>query len=277
MPDVDHPPQTGEQPVAAEPAPVGRHAAPDVSPPPRGGWGALRTALRPRATRSQLLVAVLCALLGFAIVVQVRQNQEGDLSSLRQSDLVRLLDDVTARTQSLEKERSELQATRARLEAGSGSREEAVRLAEQRATVQGILSGRLPATGPGVTITVTDPSGGVSAATMFDVLEELRNAGAEAVQVNGVRLVASSWFEVRDGVLVAHDVPISSPYRWVAIGDPDTLAPALGIPGGALATLRTSGATAELQSSRSLDVTATREPGAPRFATPVPASTAGTS
>ncbi|GMA25950.1 hypothetical protein GCM10025864_37090 [Luteimicrobium album] len=266
---------------------AGQHVADDVAdeapdggprdePAPPGGlrgWSGLRTLLRPRINTSQLIVAVLCAALGFALIVQVHQNQSDNLSSLRQSDLVRLLDDVTQRTQTLEKEQNDLTTTRDRLKSSSGSRQAAIDLATQRAQVQGILSGRLPAEGPGIRLKITQGTQVVGAATMFNVLEELRNAGAEAVQVNDVRLVASSWFEVHGDTLVADGQPLGSPYVWKAIGDPDTLAPALGIPGGALAAVRNTGATAEVTTPKKVEVTATREPGTPQYATPKPVPT----
>jgi len=274
-----------ERPDDDAPAPahhVAHHAAhrePREQPPSAAstgglrGWSGLRTLLRPRLNTSQLIVAVLCAALGFALIVQVHQNQSDNLSSLRQSDLVRLLDDVTQRTQTLEKEQSELTTTRDKLKSSSGSQQAAIDLATQRAEVQGILSGRLPAEGTGIRLTIKQGTQVVGAATMFNVLEELRNAGAEAVQVNGVRLVASSWFEVHGDTLVADGQPLASPYVWTAIGDPDTLAPALGIPGGALAAVRNTGATAEVTTPKKVEVTATREPGTPQYATPKPAAT----
>ena len=67
--------------------------------PGDGGIGRARllAALRAKPSRGQLVAAVLCALLGFAVAVQVRANQDAGLSGLRQTDLVRILDDVTER------------------------------------------------------------------------------------------------------------------------------------------------------------------------------------
>ena len=248
---------------------VGRHGAP-TRPEPRGLRG-LGRALRPRASRSQIVVGVLCALLGFALVVQVSQTQEDQLSSLRQSDLVRLLDDVTQRSGELEDQVSSLESTRDELQSGSGRERAALELAEQQAETLGILSGRLPAEGPGVEIEVVEGTEALDAFALFNVLEELRNAGAEAMEVNGVRLVASSYFEdSADGVVVDGQT-ISSPYRWNVIGDPSTLETALEIPGGAMASLRADGARTTITQRDRVEVAATVEPGAPQYATPVPA------
>ncbi len=267
--DAETAPTAEPDPVTGATAAVGRHGTP-TQPEPRGLRG-LGRAMRPRASRSQVMVGVLCALLGFALVVQVSQTQEDQLSSLRQSDLVRLLDDVTQRSGELEDQVSSLEATRDELQSGSGRERAALELAEQQAETLGILSGRLPAEGPGVQIEVVEGAEPLKAFGLFNVLEELRNAGAEAMEVNGVRLVASSYFEdTSDGVVVDGQV-ISSPYRWTAIGDPSTLETALEIPGGAMASLRADGARTTVTQQDRAEVTATVEPRAPRYATPVPA------
>ena len=79
----------------------------------------LRSALRPRATRAQLVAALLCAVLGFAAAVQVRANQDAGLTGLRQTDLVRILDDVSERGGRLQAEARALQETRDRVTGGS--------------------------------------------------------------------------------------------------------------------------------------------------------------
>jgi uncharacterized protein YlxW (UPF0749 family) len=268
-PDPESEPDVITTAIRRVPAAGGRHGAPAAPPP--GGLRALGNALRPRANRSQVVVGVLCALLGFALVAQVSQTQEDQLSSLRQSDLVRLLDDVTQRSGELEDQLSSLEATRDELRSGTGRERAALEVAEQQAETLGILSGRLPAQGPGVVIEVVEGEEPLQAFSLFNVLEELRNAGAEAMEVNGVRLVANSYFEdTSDGVVVDGQV-IASPYRWVVIGDPSTLETALEIPGGAMASLRAEGARTTIRQEDLVEVTATVEPGTPQFATPVPA------
>ncbi|WP_402465340.1 DUF881 domain-containing protein [Isoptericola aurantiacus] len=242
-------------------------AAPSAAERPRG-WHALLGTTRPRANRSQVLVMLLCAALGFALVVQVQQSSQDPLSSARQDDLVRLLDEVTQRSEQLEDEVVELSQTRDELRSGSGQAQAAVDLAEERAASEGILSGRLPATGPGLEIVISDPDGLLPAAKMFNVLEELRNAGAEVVELNGLRLVTSTWFLDADGGILVDGVRLQSPYRWTVIGDPATLSPALEIPGGALATVRTEGAEATTNAKDVVEVTAVREPAEPQYATP---------
>jgi len=249
-----------------------REVAGESAPAEPSGWGQLRRALAPRATKAQLLAAFLCALLGFAVVVQVRQTNIEGLSVLRQSDLVRILDETTQRATQLERESAALEQTRQELLTGSDQQQAALDAARQAATTVGILSGRLPAVGPGIELTITEPTGSVPALTLFNVLEELRNAGAEAVQLGDLRLVASSHFvDTADGVEV-DGVTISPPYRWIAIGDPLTMGPALEIPGGAMAAVRNAGGRGSSVARDRVEVSATREIPSPEFATPAPAA-----
>ncbi|XBH22843.1 DUF881 domain-containing protein [Jonesiaceae bacterium BS-20] len=227
-------------------------------------------AMKPRLTRAQTLVALLCASLGFALVVQLQVAQQDEFASLRQSDLVNLLDDVTQRTSELEADLVRLRTQEAELESGSQSNLAALEAAHENARVQGILSGRLAAQGPGITIGVYEGGKELRAATLFNVLEELRNAGAEAVEVNGLRMVTSSHFvDLSGGGVEIDGIRTEGPFLWKAIGDPNTLQPALEIPGGALSSVRSSDATVTVTPMDKVEITATVVITAPKFAVPL--------
>ncbi|HEY8720586.1 DUF881 domain-containing protein [Pengzhenrongella sp.] len=228
-------------------------------------------ALLPHRSRAQFLAALLCGLLGFALVVQVRQTNVEGLSVLRQSDLVRILDETTQRATDLERESAALERTRQELLTGSNQQQAALDAATKTATTLGILSGRLPAEGPGIELTISESSGSIPALTLFNVLEELRNAGAEAIQINDHRLVASSYFVDTDGGIEVDGITLTAPYRWIVIGDPATMGPALEIPGGAMAAVRNAGGNGTPAAHNLVEVSATRPVHEPEFATPVPA------
>lgn len=222
--------------------------------------------------RSRLLVSVLCALLGFGLALQVRSNDEATgLGSARQEDLVRILDDLSARSDRLRGEIATLQAARERITAGGGGSAAALGEARRRAATLGILAGTLPATGTGVTVTVADPRGGVRADVLLDAVEELRDAGAEAMQLGPVRVVAATYLlDVPGGVGVS-GTTLRPPYRFVVIGDPSTLRAALQIPGGVVDTVGSvRGASARISAGGQVRVTALRPLERPRYARPAP-------
>ncbi|WP_129336985.1 DUF881 domain-containing protein [Cellulomonas endophytica] len=263
----------GSGPAAPDARPAGPAdgAGAGRPPAPPTGWAVLREALRPRVSRTQVVIGVLCALLGFAAVAQVRQAGTASLGSLRQDDLVRLLDETTTRSDELASEVARLAAERDELLSDEGSRQAAEEAARRSAETQGILTGRLPAVGPGVVVTVTDPDGTVEPETLLNLLEELRNAGAEVLQLGDVRVVASSAFTGSPGAVVLDGVTLRPPYRWLVIGDPDTISTALEIPGGALAAVRRDGGDGTVSRRDEVEVTALATPVPPVFATPVPA------
>ena len=251
------------------------------------GLRRLGRALRPRATKGQIGAGILLAALGFAAVVQVHANQQDSLSSLRQSDLVGILDDVSQRASRLQERARELQDTKDRLTSGSDTARAALDEALAREQTLGILAGTLPATGPGIEFTVDDPDGQVGGAQLLDAIEELRDAGAEAEEISSVggaspvRIVASTAFvdplDGRAGVLVDGTL-LAPPYKLVVIGDPRTLAAALDIPGGVLDTLARKGATGSVSQRQSVTVDTVRPLPQVQYAQPVPTpSTTGSS
>jgi uncharacterized protein YlxW (UPF0749 family) len=236
----------------------------------------VRRLLRPQARKVDLLVAALLALLGFGLAVQVRSTQ-GDalLTTARPEDLVQILDELNNRGERLRDEVASLTATQERLTSGSDSAASALADARRRTQVLGVIAGTLAARGPGVRVTITDPDAQVSASLLLDAMEELRNAGAEAMQVEGkglsgsttaVRVVASTAFvDDRSGVVV-DGTPLSSPYRFLVIGDPATLAGAMAIPGGVEDTVRQQGGSADVTRSDDVRVAALHALATPRYA-----------
>jgi uncharacterized protein YlxW (UPF0749 family) len=235
--------------------------------------GRLSHAMRPRATRAQLLAGLLCALLGFALVVQARQTQTQGLEQLRQADLVRLLDNVTNAEARAEQDLRNEQAIRDQLLSGSGSSEAAQQAAQQRLDTLGLLAGTVPATGPGIVLEISDPRRQVDSTVLLDTLEELRDGGAEVIQIGDVRVVAATAF-VDDAEGVRVDGRLQTPpYRYSVIGEPQTLAKVLQIPGGVLDVLRSKGAQGRVTQPETIRIDALRPPSRPQYARPAPGGT----
>ncbi|HEU5160255.1 MAG TPA: DUF881 domain-containing protein [Streptosporangiaceae bacterium] len=216
--------------------------------------------LRPRAGRGQLLACALCLLLGFAVAAQVTSNRaDTTFGSARQDELVGILSDVTERSDRLRADIRELEDTKARLER-DGRGAAALEEARRRATAYGILAGTLPATGPGIELLIDDPGGRVRASVLLDTVQELRDAGAEVIQVNDVRAGVDSYFLDAPGRrgIDMDGTRLTPPYLLLVIGDPHTLATALNIPGGVLKTLRNAGANGLITQREKVAVRAVR-------------------
>jgi uncharacterized protein YlxW (UPF0749 family) len=227
-----------------------------------------------RPTAFGLLAVVLCVVLGAAIVTQARRTGSGDaLESARPADLVVLLDSLQQREAALNKDVADLQRTLAALTASGSDDRAAIADAQSRLTALSILVGTVAATGPGITLTISDPAGGVSPEVLIDVVNELRAAGAEAIEIRGgpsaVRVGVDTWVAGSPGALLVDGQPVGAPYSVLAIGDPPTLAAAVNIPGGAVDSVERVGATITVAQSDRVDITALRQPKPHQYAQPV--------
>ena len=222
----------------------------------------------PRVTRAQLIFALLLFGLGFGLAVQVASNSDGSsaLRGARQEDLVRILDELDGRTQRLQDEKQGLEDQRAELENSSNRAEEARKQTAEKEKELGILAGTVAAQGPGITMTLGDTKGTVEADMLLDAIQELRAAGAEAIQVNGVRVVASTYLSDSGKNVSIDGNKISQPYRFKVIGRPQDLEPALNIPGGVVQTLEKEQATVTVAGSTKIVVAALRVAKRPDYA-----------
>ena len=246
-------PAPGPRPAGAAAAVVAAPtAAPAASVPAKTpsapsvslGRRRLFTALwPPRLSRNQAVVGVLLGVLGAALAIQVHATNTSDeiLRGARADDLVNILDEVTSRGQSLDAELRTLETQNATIQDSTDKAQAALAQAQQKAKDLQILAGTVKAKGSGITMTITDPQGQLKSATLLNALEELRAAGAEVVQVDNVRVVVSSSFvDAADGGIALDGHPLAQPYVYKVIGDPNTIGPAMQIPGGVVATVKSS-------------------------------------
>jgi uncharacterized protein YlxW (UPF0749 family) len=237
---------------------------------PRGFFGMLRRGLTVFGT----LAVLLCLLLGVAIATQVHQTESGDsLDTARPADLLVLLDSLRQREATLSTEVIELQRSLAALQASGSSDQAAIENAQARLAALSILIGTVGATGPGVIVRIEDPGPGVAPQAMLDVLNELRAAGAEAIEISdghqAVRTGVDTWIAGAPGALVVDGRTLRPPYSVLAIGDPPTLAAAMNIPGGAVDSVKRVGGTMTVQQSDRVDITVLRQPKPRQYAQPV--------
>ncbi|MGW2252812.1 DUF881 domain-containing protein [Kitasatospora sp. NPDC001660] len=269
----EHAPEPDEEP-AEEPV-----AAPESEPAPApvvadrsAGRRRLKAALwPPRLSRGQLVVALLLFSLGLALAIQVRSTNDhhNQLRGARQEDLVRILDELDSRQQRLQQEKAELEQSLAKLENSSNQAKEAQEQTRKKETELGVLAGTVKATGPGIVLTVDDPQGQVKADMLLDTLQELRAAGAEAIQINDVRVVVNTNFtDVTGGGVQIDGKKVSQPYRFTVVGNPQDLTPALNIPGGVVRTLESHQARATITTPQKVVVDAIVDLKTPQYAKP---------
>jgi uncharacterized protein YlxW (UPF0749 family) len=232
-------------------------------------WQRLRRALL-HPGRGQVVVAVLLAILGAAAVTQVRiAGRDDDYAGLRQADLVQALNGLQAASRRTEQDINDLQATRDSLRDSNDKTAAALDQARQELTTLGVLAGTIPAHGSGVRITVTVPESHLSLNYLLDGIEELRDAGAEAMEINDkVRVVAQTSFESASGGIDVDGRVLTSPFTIDVIGDPDSLTTALKFPGGFVDDVSLDEGKVSIKQSEHIEVEVTREAAKPRYAEP---------
>lgn len=215
-----------------------------AAPHARGGSDASPA---PDRSRRRLLsttaVALACGLLGFLLVTQLRaaENLGAQLEGEREEDLAAILANLSAETDRLQSESTDLRLTLLAFEESAEQDGLALRNLERRLEDFSILAGVVAAEGEGIVLTVEDPRGQLAPEHLVDTVQELRDAGAEAIDVNGVRLIVSSAFTVRNDRLLVDGTPAAPPYRIAAVGPAETMARALAIPNGVIDTLHRAG------------------------------------
>ncbi len=214
------------------------------------------------------LIVGLTIILGIFLSLAIKQNDEPKLlSSAREDELVRILDDLSKQKDNLELELIKQSQVLDSLK--SGSNEEAKKAAQNRIDQLILLSGTAPVTGRGIQVLITGDVYSVSAYTVLDSVQELRDAGTVAIEINGNRIINSTYFnDTSDGITI-NQAKIRSPYRINALGDPETLATALKIPGGLAEKVTTSGGQVVITQYATLVIESTVDLITPQYAVPV--------
>lgn len=185
--------------------------------------------------RNQLSIAAVAFILGLLVVVQLRAQASGSgLAALSSQELTVLVGNLNAHNETLRSEIASLERDLGTLsvnrDRGASSVDQALsELARIRA-----YAGLEPVGGTGVTVTVV---GLIDGPAIEDLINELRNAGAEAIGVGGVRLAAGSVVTGTAANLSVDGVTLDASFEVAAIGPPETLTGSLTRNGGLVAQL----------------------------------------
>lgn len=185
-----------------------------------------------RSWRGALALAAVALFLGVLVVSQFR-SREAASRSLQLETPESLATLVASLTETNRQLREEIFDLRIRLELAQrsvASGQGAIAESEQQLEQLRVFSARTAVGGPGVSITI---DGAFDERALSDLVNELRNAGAEAIAVNAARVGPRSWFGLGEaGALVVDGAVLRGPWTVRAIGDPDVLRVAMTRTGG---------------------------------------------
>ena len=186
-------------------------------------------------TRQRWAMTVVAAILGLLVVAQLRsQAADPGLSALSAQELTLVIANVNTRNEqlraevaSLERQMTALTAARARGDSALGQLRSDLVALEAWGGLSAVI-------GPGVSIRMSGEIGGEG---IEDLLNELRNAGAEAIAVEDVRVVPGTVVHGEPGALSIENTPLLDAFEIRAIGSPQILTGSLTRAGGVIAQL----------------------------------------
>lgn len=206
-----------------------------------------------RETRRWLLpLTVVCAVLGGMLGIQIRSQEarQGMQVGRQTSALVGMLTRGEAQREQQQEEIERLRALLAQYETEAAGERGLVKVMSEELLASRVALGTVAVTGPGIELEISDStmraSGDIGDESLYvihdydllHIANELWAAGAEAVALNGQRLITGSPIVCSARLIEVNGVPIASPFLFQAIGDREKLMSALTIRGGVLHGLR---------------------------------------
>jgi len=201
-----------------------------------------------------LVILALAILIGLILSIQMNTSdayEQGGLITIAQAnDLERQLKEVRNEKESIMVEYLELEQRLKEIEEQSLSEDALLQAAMKDLERYRMAAGVLDVKGPGVIITVDDPipteenpGDGYSTIMvrsdlLLSLINKLKDAGAEAISINGQRIIARTEISLAGDNVNINTVPTAPPYTIKAIGNPDTMEGTLNIRYGIVEVMR---------------------------------------
>lgn len=188
-----------------------------------------------------LSIVLVSVILGLMLAMQFKVASNPILSPTRQTEILAIeLKQIRQEKDNLANENRELKQKLNQALSGLNPATDA--LVEELTKAQA-GAGLLPVKGPGLTVTLNDSVTALQPGEdpnqylihdkdLLTVVNELRGAGAEAIAINGLRLLATSEIRCAGTTILVNVTKIAPPFVISAVGDPDMLESSLKIKGG---------------------------------------------
>lgn len=214
-----------------------------------------------------IILGIMCFALTFGIFVQVRTIKSTDSTISQNQEANDLRDEILRYKERYDNRFKELEEAEKKLETEreeATQNDSALKEAQEKITTGNKITGMTEVTGPGVTITLTDGKG-IATSTLnpselivhdldvLSVINELINAGAEAISINEQRWVLTTAISCRGNTIDINGERIGAPFTIKAIGLPEYLAGLERI-GGYLEYMKQDGVGVKLEKSNSITI-----------------------
>ena len=222
--------------------------------------------IRPMQNRGELAVMAVCVVVGFLLAAQLRGVQLAGAADAtnasRLETLQSLYNDVVEERDGLTEQVGQLQSELELYRQQAASGDEGSEALKTELEQMEITAGLTDVEGPGVSVILEDSSSTnvtgddadylIHDNDLLSVINELRSAGAEAISLNGERILATSEVRCTGAVVTVNGRRYAAPYVIFAIGDPDTLYSALTMRNGVVDILSQWGITVRVTASDQL-------------------------
>ncbi len=190
--------------------------------------------LNSQGKRTQVAIAAVCMVIGILLATQFRVQQTASqvLQDATESDLSQIVSNLNSEINNLRAETSDLRLQLFKIQRTSHDSTAVIKETSKNLNNLKIIAGLTKVAGPGVKVEVTDENKSLNSNDLVGIITELRVGGAEAISINGTRVIAKTGIMQRGSAIFVDGAPVSPPYELIAIGDPDVLHEALVITGG---------------------------------------------
>ena len=178
-------------------------------------------------------VAMLIGLLGVGQLNS--QARPIEISRLSATELSTLIETLTARNRELRSGLADIREQLRQYEVSGPQGESALQVSREDLRRITAFGGLAAVEGQGI---LMDVDGDLDAIALNDLVNELRNAGAEAIAVDGIRITARSVATEGPRALELDGVEVGEKFTLRAIGSPDGLLGAMERPGGIISQLK---------------------------------------
>lgn len=207
-----------------------------------------------------LVFGILCLILTFAITVQLRvsslsesESSQTKITDKLKDEIFRLNDENVKLAEKFQNTTSELDDARNQAAQNDSSSKDTSELIKKYT----IVSGKTDVTGQGIIIKYK-PSDNEAKADMVkdlrDIVNEIKNAGAEAIEINNQRIVGTTAIEMVKNKIEINDTEVSENFIIKAIGDSNLMYSGLIRPGGTIENIRESGVGIEINSENTIKI-----------------------
>ena len=182
-----------------------------------------------------ILTSLIAVALGFLVVVQLRSQAAVARTLAAQDDtsVALLINDLNRANNQLIQQSVALAQQEAQLRQALAAGGTDAQSIQKELTALREITGEVPVHGPGLQIQI---QGTVMDFELQDALNNLRNAGAEAMALNGYRIISSTPVQSRGNTLLIDGHAVSAPLSLLVIGDPEQLGPAADLSASSLQT-----------------------------------------